>query len=157
MDETKSVPGGRIQLTLGDSDLISLDLHWLCSTAYSPTFPVPSRCCFLSPPVNPFTGRVATKSRGLSKSLLLHLMQCTRTQEQRGSQGLEQRAPQGHPKFGTTSHTTGSSRKNGKSKTVCTGILFHKSWVFSAVLGPKLATNLSSTAPRSTTINQSHP
>ena len=52
---------------------------------------------------------------------------------------------------------TGSSRKNGKSKTVCTGILFHKSWVFSAVLGPELATNLSSTAPRSTTFTRRHP
>ena len=52
---------------------------------------------------------------------------------------------------------TGSSRKNGKSKTVCTGIHFHKSWVFSAVLGTELATNLSSKAPRSTTITRRHP
>ena len=52
---------------------------------------------------------------------------------------------------------TGSSRENGKSKTVCSGIHFHKSWVFSAVLGPELATNLSSTAPRSTTITRRHP
>ena len=52
---------------------------------------------------------------------------------------------------------TGSSRKNGKSKAVCTGIHFHKSWVFSAVLGTELATNLSSKAPRSTTITRRHP
>ena len=52
---------------------------------------------------------------------------------------------------------TGSSRENGKSKTVCSGIHFHKSWVFSAVLGTELATNLSSKAPRSTTITRRHP
>ena len=40
---------------------------------------------------------------------------------------------------------------------VCTGILFHKCLVFSAVLGPELATNLSSTASRSTTITWRHP
>ena len=53
--------------------------------------------------------------------------------------------------------TTGSSRKNVKSKMVCTGVHFHKSWVFSAVSDPELATNLSSTAPRSTTITRRHP
>ena len=53
--------------------------------------------------------------------------------------------------------TTGSSRKNVTSKTICTGIHFHKSWVFSAVLGTELATNLSSIAPRSTTITRRHP
>ena len=52
---------------------------------------------------------------------------------------------------------TGSSRKNDKSKVVFTGTNFHKRLVFSAVLGPELAANLSSTASRSTTITQWHP
>ena len=50
------------------------------------------------------------------------------------------------------SDITGSSRRSVKSKTVCMGIHFHKSLVFTGVLGWKLATNLSSWAPRSTII-----
>ena len=48
-------------------------------------------------------------------------------------------------------------QKKCQKKTVCMGIHFHKSLVFTGVLGWKLATNLSSWAPRSTTITPSHP
>ena len=65
----------RVDLThTGGSHLIWLDLHRLFSAHAAATFPVPSRWCFLSSAVNPFTGRVATKSTGLSKSLPFHLM-----------------------------------------------------------------------------------
>ena len=38
-------------------------------------------------------------------------------------------------------YSTGLSGKNGKSKTVCAGINFHKNWILSAVLGSELAAN----------------
>ena len=52
---------------------------------------------------------------------------------------------------------TGSSRKNDKSKTVFTSLIFCKSSVFSAVLGQELAANSSSRAYRSITITWWHP
>ena len=53
--------------------------------------------------------------------------------------------------------TTGSFRKNGKSKTVFVGIKFHEKLIFSAFFSRELATNLRSWATRSVTITLWHP
>ena len=53
--------------------------------------------------------------------------------------------------------TTGSSRKNVKSKSVCTGVNFHKKWFLWSVLGWKIAANLPYRASRTITITLRHP
>ena len=54
-------------------------------------------------------------------------------------------------------NTTGSFRKNGKSKTVFMGTKFHEKLIFSAFFSRELATNLRSWATRSVTITLRHP
>ena len=53
--------------------------------------------------------------------------------------------------------STGSSRKNEKSKLFVKISIFTKKTVFSTVLGQKLAANLCSTASKSTKITPRHP
>ena len=53
--------------------------------------------------------------------------------------------------------STGSFKKNGKSKTVFMGTKFHEKLIFSAFFSRELATNLRSWATRSVTITLWHP
>ena len=53
--------------------------------------------------------------------------------------------------------STGSSRKNVKSKSVCTGVNVHKKWFLRCVLGWEIATNLPYRTSGTITITMRHP
>ena len=63
----------------------------------------------------------------------------------------------GLPRPITYKYYTGSSRKNVKSKSVCTGVHFHKKWFLWSVLGWEIATNLPYKASGTITITLRHP